>query len=90
MIRANANLFQCINIVFAPNFLLAKLTHDLEARSDLFGQLDLSSLKRINSGGEAIVSKTVQAFIIALKNLSHNPSNLYFAVSPGFGMTETW
>ncbi|KIM60237.1 hypothetical protein SCLCIDRAFT_1217003 [Scleroderma citrinum Foug A] len=80
---------KCINIVFAPNFLLAKLTHDLEARSDLFGQLDLSSLKRINSGGEAIVSKTVQAFIIALKNLSHNPSNLYFAVSPGFGMTET-
>jgi len=90
VIRVNADLFQCINIVFAPNFLLAKLTRDLEARSDLFGQLDLSSLQRINSGGEAVVSKTVLAFINMLKNLSHNPSNLHFFVSPGFGMTETW
>ena len=59
-----------MEIAFAPNFLLAKLTRDLEKRTELFGTFNLSSLRRINSGGEAIVSKTAQAFATTLKNLS--------------------
>ena len=77
-----------MEIVFAPNFLLAKLTRDLEKRNELFGTFNLSSLGRINSGGEAVVSKTAQAFTM-LKNLSNDP-NWSFAISAGFGMTETW
>lgn len=79
-----------INVTFAPNFLLSKLTRDLEKRTDLFGTFDLSSIARINSGGEAVVSKTAKAFIATLKNLTRDPSKLSCVISPGFGMTETW
>ncbi|KAG6327754.1 hypothetical protein ID866_11335, partial [Astraeus odoratus] len=79
---------KAIEIAFAPNFLLAKLTRDLEKRSDLFGTFSLSSLRRINSGGEAVVSKTAQAFASTLKNLSKDPQ-WSFVISAGFGMTET-
>ncbi|KAH0835481.1 atromentin synthetase [Lanmaoa asiatica] len=78
-----------INVTFAPNFLLAKLARDFEKRTDLFGTFDLSSITRINSGGEAVVSKTAKAFVATLKNLTHDPSKLSFVISPGFGMTET-
>ncbi|KAG1743827.1 atromentin synthetase [Suillus lakei] len=74
-----ASQLHSIELTFAPNFLLSKLTRDLEKRTDLFGCFDLSSIKRINSGGEAVVSKTAQA----------NPSAVSFVISPGFGMTET-
>ncbi|KAF9230294.1 atromentin synthetase [Melanogaster broomeanus] len=79
---------QSIELTFAPNFLLAKLTRDLETRSDLFGKFDLSSIKRINSGGEAVVSSTAQAFSKTLKNLAKD-GNASFVISAGFGMTET-
>ncbi|KAG1842374.1 atromentin synthetase [Suillus subalutaceus] len=78
-----------IELAFAPNFLLSKLTRDLEKRTDLFGHFDLSSIKRINSGGEAVVSKTAQAFAATMKQLSKNPSAVSFVISAGFGMTET-
>ncbi|KAG1769937.1 atromentin synthetase [Suillus placidus] len=78
-----------IELFFAPNFLLSKLTHDLEQRTDLFGCLDLSSIKRINSGGEAIVSKTAQAFVATMRKFSKNPSAVSFVIAAGFGMTET-
>ncbi|KAG2745464.1 atromentin synthetase [Suillus brevipes Sb2] len=78
-----------IELAFAPNFLLSKLTRDLEKRGDLFGAFDLSSIKRINSGGEAVVSKTARAFAAAMKQLSKNPSAVSFVISAGFGMTET-
>ncbi|KAF8839192.1 atromentin synthetase [Paxillus ammoniavirescens] len=78
-----------INVAFAPNFLLAKLTRDLEKKTELFGSFDLSSITRINSGGEAVVSKTAKAFAATLKNLSCDPSKVSFVISPGFGMTET-
>ncbi|KAG0703386.1 atromentin synthetase [Suillus ampliporus] len=78
-----------INIAFSPNFLLAKLTRDLEKRSDLIGAFDLSSIKRINSGGEAVISKTAQSFVAVLKKLAKDPSKVSFVISPGFGMTET-
>ncbi|KAG2032944.1 atromentin synthetase [Suillus americanus] len=78
-----------INVAFSPNFLLAKLTRDLEKRSDLIGAFDLSSIKRINSGGEAVISKTAQSFVTVLKKLSKDPLKVSFVISPGFGMTET-
>ena len=81
---------KCINIAFSPNFLLAKLTRDLEKRSDLIGTFDLSSIKRINSGGEAVISKTAQSFVAVLKRLARDPFKVSFVISPGFGMTETW
>ncbi|KAI6023484.1 atromentin synthetase [Pisolithus marmoratus] len=77
-----------IEIAFAPNFLLAKLSRDLEKRNELFGTFNLSSLRRINSGGEAVVSKTAQAFAATLKNLNKD-SNSSFTIAAGFGMTET-
>ncbi|KAG1864950.1 atromentin synthetase [Suillus subalutaceus] len=76
-----------IELAFAPNFLLSKLTRDLEKRTDLFGCFDLSSIKRINSGGEALVSKTAKAFAAMMKKFSKN--SVSFAISPGFGMSET-
>ncbi|KAG2122744.1 atromentin synthetase [Suillus clintonianus] len=78
-----------IELAYAPNFLLSKITRDLEQRTDLFGCLDLSSIKRINSGGEAIVSKTAQAFVTTMKKFSKNPSAVNFVIAAGFGMTET-
>ncbi|KAG2131207.1 atromentin synthetase [Suillus cothurnatus] len=78
-----------INVAFSPNFLLAKLTRDLEKRSDLIGAFDLSSIKRINSGGEAVISKTAQSFVTVLKKLAKDPLKVSFVISPGFGMTET-
>lgn len=80
---------QSIEVAFAPNFLLAKLTRDLEKRSDLFGTFDLASLRRINSGGEAVVSSTAIAFSKTLENLAKN-GDASFVISAGFGMTETW
>ncbi|KIJ19555.1 hypothetical protein PAXINDRAFT_69028 [Paxillus involutus ATCC 200175] len=77
-----------IQLAFAPNFLLAKLTRDLEKCSDLFGKFDLSSIKRINSGGEAVVSSTAQAFARTLKNFAKD-GNASFVISAGFGTTET-
>ncbi|KAL4066498.1 hypothetical protein J3A83DRAFT_4189806 [Scleroderma citrinum] len=77
-----------IDTAFAPNFLLSKLTHDLEKCSELFGTFSLSSLKQINSRHEVVVTKTAQAFSTTLKNLSNNP-NWSFVISARFGMTET-
>jgi acyl-CoA synthetase (AMP-forming)/AMP-acid ligase II/thioesterase domain-containing protein len=77
-----------INVAFSPNFLLAKLTRDLEKRSDLIGAFNLSSIKRINSGGEAVISKTAQSFV-TVKKLAKDPFKVSFVISPGFGMTET-
>jgi acyl-coenzyme A synthetase/AMP-(fatty) acid ligase len=79
-----------INIAFSPNTLLAKLARDLEKKSDLIGTFDLSSIKRINSGGEAVVSKTAQSFVAMLKKLARDPFKVSFVISPGFGTTETW
>jgi acyl-CoA synthetase (AMP-forming)/AMP-acid ligase II len=75
-------------LAFAPNFLLSKLTRDLEKRTDFYGSFDLSSIRQINSGGEAVVSKTAQAFAAMMKKFSKNSVSI--VISPGFGMTETW
>jgi acyl-CoA synthetase (AMP-forming)/AMP-acid ligase II len=79
-------------MTFAPNFLISKLAKDLSAKApQLKGSFDLSSLKRINSGGEAVVTSTVKAFCEAL-NLVRAPGlgDLTLEMAAGFGMTETW
>lgn len=79
-------------MTFAPNFLISKLAKDLSAKaSQLKGSFDLSSLRRINSGGEAVVTSTVKAFCEAL-NAVRAPGldDITLEVSAGFGMTETW
>lgn len=81
-----------MSVTFCPNFLLSKLAKDLSAQaSKLKGSFDLSSLKRINSGGEAVVTSTVKAFCEAL-NVVRAPGldDLTVEVAAGFGMTETW
>lgn len=79
-------------MTFAPNFLLSKLAKGLSSKaSELQGSFNLSSLKRINSGGEAVVTSTVKAFFEAL-NLVRSPGSgdLTVEMAAGFGMTETW
>ena len=79
-------------MTFAPNFLISKLAKDLSAKaSQLKGTFDLSSLKRINSGGEAVVTSTVKAFCEALNAVRNSGcGDLTVEMSAGFGMTETW
>ncbi|KAL4064037.1 hypothetical protein J3A83DRAFT_4376998 [Scleroderma citrinum] len=81
-------IIKSIDTAFASNFLLTKLTCDLEKHSELFGTFSLSSLKWINSGGKAVVAKIAQAFSTTLKNLFNNP-NWSFIISARFRMTET-
>jgi acyl-CoA synthetase (AMP-forming)/AMP-acid ligase II/thioesterase domain-containing protein len=82
-----------ISLTFAPNFLISKLARDLSSSklSHLNGTFDLSSLRRINSGGEAVVSSTVTSFLQALNNVRGGAQreNIVVEVSAGFGMTET-
>ncbi|KAG8215820.1 hypothetical protein J3R82DRAFT_7759 [Butyriboletus roseoflavus] len=93
-ILSNSLLYLClikkqsIKITFTPNFLLAKVTHDLKKCNDLFGKFNLSSLRHVNSGGEAVVSSTTVAFSRTLRNLTKN-GNALFIISIGFDMTET-
>jgi hypothetical protein len=57
-----------VSATFAPNFFLARLPQtldDLSARND---SLDLSCLKRINSGGEANVVQTAARLTKALRH----------------------
>lgn len=79
-------------MTFAPNFLLAKLAKDIPAKaSQLKGSFDLSSLKRINSGGEAVVTSTAKAFFEVLNVVRASGSDdLTIEMAAGFGMTETW
>jgi acyl-CoA synthetase (AMP-forming)/AMP-acid ligase II len=57
----------------------------------LKGCFDLSSLERLNSGGEAVVTSTVKAFCEALNAIrAPGLEDLILEVAAGFGMTETW
>lgn len=79
-------------MTFAPNFLLSKLAKGLSTEASKYqGRFNLSTLKRINSGGEAVVTSTVKAFFEAL-NLVRAPGSddLTVELAAGFGMTETW
>ncbi|KAF2272523.1 putative non-ribosomal peptide synthase-like protein [Westerdykella ornata] len=69
---------------FAPNFFLEKLRRSLESAPPT--NLDLSSLRVLVSGGEAIVTKTLRQLGKTLVKYGA-PAN---SIVPAFGMTETF
>ncbi|WP_236725330.1 non-ribosomal peptide synthetase [Amycolatopsis orientalis] len=73
-----------VTMTFTPNFLLALITKAI-TDAPITDDLDLSQLRHIVSGGEAIVRATAAAFLDLLE-----PHGLHRgALWPAFGMTET-
>jgi acyl-CoA synthetase (AMP-forming)/AMP-acid ligase II/thioesterase domain-containing protein len=73
-----------VTVTFTPNFLLGLLNTALEAKSSGEG-MDLSALRHILSGGEAVVSATATRLLDNLQRYGLDRSVL----RPAFGMTET-
>lgn len=73
---------QRITVTFTPNFLLGQINKELARQA---GDLDLSSLRRVISGGEAVVCATANAFLDRLAGFGLGRGVL----TPAFGMTET-
>lgn len=78
-----------VTMTFAPNFLLGQINQAIAAEPARTHpaslRLDLSSLRQIISGGEAIVTATARTFLAALAPYGLARSALW----PAFGMTET-
>ncbi|SEG55082.1 Acyl-CoA synthetase (AMP-forming)/AMP-acid ligase II [Thermomonospora echinospora] len=73
-----------VTLSFAPNFLFGEINKALgEAAPD--GPLDLSALRRVLSGGEAVVCATARRFLNALAPYGLRRQ----VIVPAFGMTET-
>nr|BCN28621.1 non-ribosomal peptide synthetase [Streptomyces sp. SANK 60404] len=74
-----------VTATFAPNFLLGRLNAaDLPAGPGT-DSLDLSPLRQLISGGEAVPVTTGQAFLSRFAPYGLGPGTLW----PAFGMTET-
>lgn len=73
-----------VALTFAPNFLLGEINKALEQGPADF-RPDLSSLRVLISGGEAVVCATAHAFLDRLAGYGLPRT----AVVPAFGMTET-
>lgn len=77
-----------VSMTFTPNFLFGQINAALAMANDKGGddlQLDLSCVRHIVSGGEAIVVDTGRKFLGLLKRFGLAPTALW----PAFGMTET-
>ncbi|AIO68852.1 non-ribosomal peptide synthetase [Burkholderia oklahomensis] len=79
-----------VTMTFSPNFLFGQLNAALESMGDealgaLRRKLDLSPLRHVVSGGEAIVVATGQRFLDLLAPCGLARDALW----PAFGMTET-
>jgi acyl-CoA synthetase (AMP-forming)/AMP-acid ligase II/thioesterase domain-containing protein len=75
-----------VTMTFIPNFLLPQLVSGAEYLSGRTGgALDLTCMRKIISGGEAIVCATAQSFLNRFASHGLDRSVLW----PGFGMTET-
>ncbi|MFI1762825.1 AMP-binding protein [Streptomyces sp. NPDC020800] len=74
-----------VTMTFTPNFLLGLINAAAERLRASGEQLDLSRLRHIISGGEAVVVATGEAFLdgLARHGLARD------ALWPAFGMTET-
>lgn len=74
-----------VSVTFSPNFLLGEITRALPSKRGA-GAPDLSSVRHIISGGEAVVVATARKFLadLAPYGLAGN------AIRPAFGMTETF
>ncbi|MEO3955838.1 non-ribosomal peptide synthetase [Chromobacterium piscinae] len=76
---------QRATLTFTPNFLFGEINRALVQARPPPPALDLSRLRRIISGGEAVVVETASRFLSLLA-----PHGLAAtAISPAFGMTET-
>lgn len=73
-----------VTMTFTPNFLLGQINQAL-ARGASPPELDLSKLRQIISGGEAIVTATARKFLELLAPFGLAGDVLW----PAFGMTET-
>ncbi|MFD0473783.1 AMP-binding protein [Nonomuraea thailandensis] len=73
-----------VTLTFAPNFLFGEINKALPPPEG-GPELDLSALRHILSGGEAVVCATARRFLEALAPYGLRPG----AVVPAFGMTET-
>ncbi|BAY50317.1 AMP-dependent synthetase and ligase (plasmid) [Scytonema sp. HK-05] len=73
-------------ITWAPNFAYGLINEQLEnLKTKVTSKWDLSSMRFILNGGEAIVAKTARRFMQLLEP-SHLPST---AMHPSWGMSET-
>lgn len=70
---------------FAPNFFIARLIETITSSPSLAQEVDLSCLRRLNSGGEANLTETGSRLDAALQSLGAGADLLV----PGFGMSET-
>lgn len=81
---------QKINFSFSPNFFLSALydsfNRELKHNNDLHSLYNLSSLKRITSGGEASSTKMCANLVEQVLVPCGAPREL---IVPGFGQTET-
>jgi acyl-CoA synthetase (AMP-forming)/AMP-acid ligase II/thioesterase domain-containing protein len=73
-----------VTLTFAPNFLFGEINKALASRPADFSP-DLSALRHIISGGEAIVCATAQNLLCELTRFGLHRQ----AIVPAFGMTET-
>ena len=73
-----------ISYTFSPNFLLGQICRDF-SKAQNAKAMDLSCVKVLISGGEAVPTKTAVEFTAILEGLGA-PRN---ALRAGFGMTET-
>ncbi|SDM68652.1 non-ribosomal peptide synthetase [Nonomuraea jiangxiensis] len=72
-----------VTLTFAPNFLLGEILRAFPD-GDQDDDLDLSALRHIISGGEAVVCATARRFLDLLAPYGLSPR----AIVPAFGMTE--
>ncbi|MFI6844972.1 non-ribosomal peptide synthetase [Kitasatospora sp. NBC_00085] len=75
-----------VTMTFTPNFLLGLLNSAADRVSEAeLEQLDLTGLRHIVSGGEAVVCTTGRTFLERFAPYGLTPTALW----PAFGMTET-
>ncbi|WP_369390568.1 alpha/beta fold hydrolase [Streptomyces sp. CG1] len=74
-----------VTMTFSPNFLLGQLNSPEAAERARAESLDLSPLRQLISGGEAVVTTTGRAFLDRFGPYGLGPGTLW----PAFGMTET-
>ncbi|MEM8502457.1 MAG: SDR family NAD(P)-dependent oxidoreductase [Cyanobacteria bacterium P01_D01_bin.1] len=76
-----------VSASWAPNFAYGLVNDQLEKVEDTFRERswDLSSIRWMGNGAEAVVGKTARQFLQLL--MPHGLSST--ALSPGYGMTET-
>ncbi|MDO0937289.1 non-ribosomal peptide synthetase [Streptomyces sp. DG2A-72] len=74
-----------VTMTFTPNFLLGLLNPAADRLADEERPVDLSRLRHIISGGEAVVRTTGETFLRRFARYGLRPDALW----PAFGMTET-